>query len=205
MIAKASATKILASLALVAGAAGVAGLGTFGEFTDSTTASQNVASGTVELTNEETITLSQAITGLVPGDYADRRITLGQAAGSQPFSKVSLAVTSSGASSVLVSDTAKGLQLQIDACSTSWVPAAAGSKELVCATGGTTTSVLAKKAVLGTGDLPAVVTTALNGTAKTSDLRLRFTLPTEADNTFQGKSADLSLAFTAHQRVAEAR
>ena len=40
---------------------------------------------------------------------------------------------------------------------------------------------------------------------KSDNLAISFTLPTAADNAFQGKSADLSLVFTATQRTAGVR
>ncbi|CAI9404219.1 TasA family protein [Nocardioides sp. T2.26MG-1] len=194
--------KILASVVLVGAAASVAGLGTYGSFTSSTTASEDVSSGKVVLSAAEgSHGLSIDATNLVPGDTVQRSIVLTRSGDSERFGSVTLTTTGSAAN-LLTSDVANGLQLKLDQCSVPWTQGAT-AHDLKCT--GTTATVLAQRAVIGADlDLP-VATTALNSDAATSNLRATVTLPTSADNDFQGLSNTVSFAFLATQRAAESR
>ncbi len=192
--------KVLASVAVLGVAASVAGMGTYGAFTASTSASESVSAGTVNIALGAAGAdnrLAVAATGVVPGDTIQRAVKLSNT-GSQALSAVTL-TTSTAASTLLTSDATNGLQVAIDACSLPWIETGtAPAYTYTCA--GTTTSVLASRAILGT-DL------ALNGlasvaTGASDNLRVTTTLPASADNTFQGLSSTVDFAFVGTQRTA---
>ncbi|WP_341243099.1 hypothetical protein, partial [uncultured Nocardioides sp.] len=200
-----SLTRVVASVALVAGATAVAGLGTFGSFTSSTEATEAVASGEtkIELAGQGTQGLDMAAVGLVPGDTVERAVQLTRAGATEGFGSVALTTTSADtAPSILTSDKVNGLQLSIDQCSVAWAKAA-DSKRMTC--GGEVTSIVSAVPVIGANRDLAQVTTALNGTAKVSNLRITLALPQAADNTFQLKTDTVKFVFDATQRTAEAR
>src|SRR5262249_23143024 len=115
-----TATKLFASVALVGGAAAVAGLGTFGSFTSTTSASEQVASGKVELGPGTPVQgLSVAAAGMVPGDPVQRAVPLTRSSATDGFGSVKL--TTAGTGSLLTSNTTDGLQLKVDQCSVAWV------------------------------------------------------------------------------------
>ncbi|MFC9350415.1 TasA family protein [Arthrobacter sp. NPDC057013] len=193
--------KVVASLALVGSAAAVAGLGTYGAFTSTTSASTDVSSGTVAIAlgTGAASRLTVAATGLVPGDTVQRAVTLSNAAGNQALAGIKLTTAAAaGATSVLNTDPTSGLQLNIDNCSVPWTEAGTAPAYTYTCTGGTTTSVLASRAVIGT-DLPLSNLTSVAAN-KTDYLRVTLTLPTGADNGFQAKSSTIDLTFTGTQR-----
>ena len=191
--------KVVASLALVGSAAAVAGLGTYGAFTSTTSASTDVSSGTVAIAlgaSGAGNRLSVAATGLVPGDTVQRAVTLTNAAGNQALAGIKL-TTTAPVTSILNTDPALGLQLTIDTCSVPWTEAGtAPAYTYTCS--GTTNSVLASRAVIGTDlSLANLTSVAAN---KTDNLRVTLTLPTGADNTFQAQNSTINLSFTGTQR-----
>lgn len=202
-----NSVKILVSAAIVAAAAGVAGLGTYGSFTSSTNASTAVSAGVVELdmTNQATRGLDVAVTNLVPGDYAQRAVALTRSATSETFGSLTLTSTATATApdeNARLTSGGDGLRLAIDACSVEWTKDA-DSNKLTCS--GTTAPVLAPGSVILTdADLSAALS-ALNGDGKVAHLRLEVSLPETADNTYQGLSDTIAVAFTATQRAAEAR
>ena len=191
--------KVAASLALVGAAAGVAGLGTYGAFTSTTSASTEVASGTVDIAlgaAGATNRLSVAATGLVPEDTVQRAVTLTNATGNQALAGISLS-TRATTTSKLDTDPALGLQLAIDKCSVPWTEAGtAPAYTYTCS--GTITQVLASRAVIG-ADLPLTNLASL-AAGSTDNLRVTLALPGAADNTFQAKSSAIELSFTGTQR-----
>lgn len=192
--------KVLASVVLVGGAASVAGLGTFGAFTSTTSASEAVSTGKVVLSSAASARgLDVAATNMVPGDTVERTITLTRSSDTESFGSVKL-TTAGGSNNLLTSDATNGLQLKVDQCSVAWVKPA-NSNALTCA--GTTTSVIAQRAVVGTNLDLGAATTALNAAGATSHLRVTVSLPTAADNTFQGLSNTISFTFDATQRAAQ--
>jgi spore coat-associated protein N len=199
-------TKVLASTALLAAAAGAAGLGTFGSFTSTTSASEAVTSGTVVVGLGATGTadnrLSVAANGVVPGDTITRAVKLSNT-GNQNFGGVTL-TTTAGTSSKLDVDATNGLQLQIDKCSTAWSEAGNGTTTpYTYSCSGTTTNVLASRAIIGSN---LTLNNLASLTAGNSDnLLVTITLPTSADNTFQGLTSTINFAFTATQRAAANR
>jgi hypothetical protein len=191
--------KLLASVLAVAGAATVAGLGTFGTFTSTTSADASVSSGTVQIalgaTGAATNRLDVAASGLVPGDTVERAADL-SVTGDQDLSGITLDTTAS-TSSLLDTDATNGLQLAIDACPGGWTESGtAPAYTYSCAT--TPVPVLASRPVVGNN----VALTNLADTAgSVNHLRVTMTLPTSADNTFQGQSSVIHVAFTGTQRT----
>ncbi|GAA1246233.1 TasA family protein [Oryzihumus leptocrescens] len=196
--------KVLASTVVLGAAATIAGLGTFGSFTSTTSANQAVASGTVAIALGSAGTsgnrLSVAASGLVPGDTVQRTITLSNASGNQDLAGVTLTTTATP-SSLLDTDATNGLQMVIDKCSQAWSETGT-SPAYVYTCGGTTTSVLASTAVVGSNRTLSNLASLTNGSS--DNLRVTLTLPSTADNTFQGKSSTLSFSFTGTQRNAAA-
>jgi len=196
---KSTSSKVLASAALLAAAAGVAGMGTYGGFTSSTSASAAVNSGTVKFdvgTAGAANRLAVAASGAVPGDTIQRAVTLTNS-GDQNLAAVTLTTTASP-SSVLDTDAANGLQMKVEGCSVPWTEAGtAPSYTYTCS--GATTTVLASQGVIGS-NMTLAGLTSLTAT-KTDNLRVTMTVPTTADNSFQGKSSTISFSFTAVQRA----
>ena len=190
--------KVLGSLAVLGTAAAVAGLGTFGTFTDSTTPiSTQVQSGTVSINlTQPAAPIPATTTGLLPGDSIARTVTLVND-GNSPLSSVSLGVTAPTAS-ILTSDPVHGLQLTLKSCTTPWT-AATTAPTYTC--GGTEKTHITGAAV-GTRALDAPASLTPGGT---DHLLVTLSLPTTADNTFQGKTSTLALTFSGVQRAATAR
>ncbi|MDP2775309.1 MAG: TasA family protein [Nocardioides sp.] len=205
LAASSSSTKILASVVLVAGAASVAGMGTFGAFTSTTSASESVGTGKVEIALTQNANLGTTVpaTNLVPGDTVQRAVVLTRSTDTEAFGSVKLTAAGS-TTNLLTSDVSNGLQLAIDQCTGGTWTQVADTKTLDCV-GGTVTSVVAAGPVAQTNSDLAVAKTALNTAAAKSELRLTLSLPTAADNTFQGLSNDITFTFDATQRVAQAK
>jgi len=189
--------KILITAVAVGGAAAVSGLGTFGTFTSTTSASTAVTSGTVQIALGAAggaNRLSVGASGLVPGDTVQRAVDL-SVSGDQALSAVAL-TTNASPSSVLDTDAINGLQMVVDECSVPWTESGtAPAYTYSCF--GTTTSVVASRAVIGSNlALPGV---GLNPT-DVSHLRVTLALPTTAGNTFQGQSSTVNFSFTGTQR-----
>ncbi|HBH58964.1 MAG TPA: hypothetical protein DEP82_06625 [Arthrobacter bacterium] len=197
---KSTSSKLLASAALVAAAASVAGLGTYGAFTSTTEATASADSGTVTIALGAAGTanrLAVASTGLVAGDTVQRAATLTNS-GTQNLAAVTL-TTAATTSSLLDTDTTNGLQVVIDKCSVAWTEAGT-TPAYTYTCGGTTTPVLATRAVIGAN---LALTNLASVTAGSTDyLRVTATLPASADNTFQGKSSVVGFTFTGTQRSA---
>lgn len=194
--------KVLTTVSAVGAAAAVAGLGTFGTFTSTTSASTSVSSGTVAIAlgaSGPANRLAVAATGLVPGDTVQRAVDL-SVTGDQDLSAVSL-TTSATTSSVLDTDATNGLQMVVDMCSVPWTESGT-SPAYTYSCGGTQTTLVASRPVVASN-------VALSGvgltSGSTSHLRVTMTLPSTADNTFQGKSSVISFGFTGTQRAATSR
>jgi spore coat-associated protein N len=199
LAASSTAVKIFASVVLVGGAASVAGLGTFGAFTSTTTASETVTSGKVILSSAAgAVSMATSVTDMVPGDVAQRAVTLSRSTETTSFGSVKL-TTAGSAANVLTSNAVNGLQLKIDQCSVAWTKAAT-TNDLTCS--GTTTAVVAQRAVIGTDIDLAAATTSLNASGATSFLRVSVSLPTTADNAYQGLTNTLTFTFDGTQRAA---
>lgn len=190
-----TARKVIGSLGVIGAAAAVAGLGTFGTFTDSSTpVNATIDSGTLDITATSVGTLPLAIAGLVPGDSITRAVTV-KNAGNLPFGSVTLAANPTTAN-VLTTDATNGLQLAAKSCAVAWTQS---GNTYTCASG---EQLLGSGPVAGTLTLPGVASLTAGGT---DHIAYTISLPTTADNTFQGKSAALSLTFTGVQRTGTAR
>ena len=195
-----TARKVVGSLGVLGAAAAVAGLGTFGTFTDSSTPiASTIASGTLSIDVTQTgYAVPVTTSNFVPGDSLTRAVNLVND-GSSALGSVTLSSTVA-TPSILTTDATNGLQLAVKSCSVAWTQGGtAQAPTYTCA--GT-------ERLLGQG--PAVTTMGLTNPASlvaggTDYLTFAISLPTSADNTFQGKSAALSLTFTGTQRTGTAR
>lgn len=196
--------KIGASVAAVGTAAAVAGLGTFGTFTSTTTqAAGPETAGSVVIalgaTGAATNRLDLGATGLVPGDTMQRAFQLSNT-GNQSLASITLTTTASP-SSLLDTDATNGLQLLIQRCSNVWTEAGTSPAfTYACSGGGTITTVLASRPVIGANVALSSLGSLTNG--QTDNLLATLTFPATAGDTLQQKSSTLSFAFTGTQRTA---
>jgi spore coat-associated protein N len=195
--------RLLGSFAVVGVTAAMAGLGTFATFTSSTTASHTIASGTVSIalgTTGAANRLTIGASNVVPGDTMQRAVDLinNGTGTADNLSSIVLSTTASP-SSLLDTDVTNGLQMVIDKCSTAWTEAGT-SPSYTYTCGGTTTTVLASRAVIGSSI--ALTGLASLTTGSTDHLRVTLTLPTIAPNTLQGLTSTISYSFLGTQRVA---
>jgi len=191
-------TRVLLSVGLVGLVVSALGAAAYATFTSSTNVSQDVGSGTVTFasiaTNGAGQRLSVAATNIAPGDTIQRAVTLTNT-GSIDMAAGSVALTSTATTSSLLDSGANGLTITIDKCSVAWTESAA-PYTYTCS--GTTSTVLATRAVIASAAALANITT----TAGTPNhLRVTLTLPTAADNTYQGLSSVISYMFVGQQRA----
>jgi hypothetical protein len=198
--ARSRAAKIVGSLGIIGTAAAVAGIGTFGGFTDSTTpVGTNVSTGTLSIDlSQPAIAIPATTTGFVAGDSLTRAVNLVND-GTVPLGSVTLGTTVA-APSVLTTDTVNGLQLAVKSCSAAWTQGGTASAPTYTCSG--------SERLLASG--PAVSNLVLSNPAAlaagaTDYLTFSVSLPATADNTFQNKSAALSLTFSATQKTGTAR
>ena len=193
--------KFILSIAVVGAAASIAGLGTFATFTSSTSASQTVTAGTVTIalgsTGASTNRLTVNASGIVPGDTMQRSFDLTNS-GNQNLASITMTTTAT-TSSLLDTDATNGLQMVIDKCSVAWTEAGS-SPAFTYTCGGTTSTVVASRAVIGSGIAMSNLTTTTAG--NTDHLRLTLTFPSNAGNTFQGLTSTIQYSFTGTQRAA---
>jgi predicted ribosomally synthesized peptide with SipW-like signal peptide len=193
--------KILLSLAVLGAAASVAGLGTFASFTSTTSAAHTISSGTVTIalgaTGASTNRLTVNATNIAPGDTMQRSVDLINS-GTIDLASITLTTTASP-SSVLDTDATNGLQMTIDHCSAAWTEAGS-SPAFTYTCSGTTSTVLASRAIIGSNMALSNLTATTNGV--TDHLRVTLSLPSAADNTFQNKTSTVTYAFNATQRAA---
>jgi spore coat-associated protein N len=191
--------KVMASMAILGAAAGVASLATFASFTSSTAAqAQSLSSGTVSITLGAANRLTVGASNLVPGDTIQRAVDINNngSAGTSSVGAVTL-TTTAPTTSLLDSDTTNGLQMVIDKCSVAWTEA---GPPYTYTCGGTTTSVLTTRAVVGANIALANMSSITAG--NTDRLRVTLTLPAASGNSLQGQSSTLNYVFTATQRAA---
>jgi predicted ribosomally synthesized peptide with SipW-like signal peptide len=195
---KTTSGKILASVALVGTAAAVAGMGTYGAFTSSTSASQTVKAGTIEIgIGADNNTLTTAIAGMLPGDSITKYVTLANSGDSNLGSVTLTTAATATSASLLTTDTTNGLKITVDSCSVAWT----GTLGDTCT--GTKGTPLTSSAIIGVRDLG---TSLASLTAKQSDfLKITTTLPKTADDTFQGKTSTIGFTFAATQRAETAK
>ena len=197
-----TARKVVGSLAVLGTAAAVAGLGTYGNFTDSTTPmNTTVNSGTLSINLTQpagSYSIPVTVNNMVPGDSITRAVNLVND-GDLGMSAINV-VSSATASSILTTDQTNGLQLAVKSCSVPWTQGGTASAPTYACSG--------TQGALMSG--PVVNNASLNNPNSlnpggTDYLTFSISLPTTADNTFQGKSAGISLSFTGAQRSGSAR
>jgi spore coat-associated protein N len=192
--------KLLYSLAALGAAASIAGMATYATFTSSVSQSQTISSGTVTLTlgatGSATNRLNVGASNIAPGDTMQRSVDLING-GTINLASVTLS-TNATASSLLDTDAVNGLQLTIDKCSQAWTEGGtAPAYTYTC--GGTTSAVLASRAVIGT-NLALSNLSALTA-GSTDHLRFTLSFPSTAGNTFQNQSSTIQYTFTGTQRA----
>jgi spore coat-associated protein N len=191
--------KLLATIAVLGAAASIAGLGTYATFTSTTSQSHTISSGTVTIalgaTGAATNRLNIGASALAPGDTIQRSVDLTNS-GSLDLASVTLTTTASP-SSLLDTDTTNGLQMVIDKCSVAWTES---GPPYTYTCGGTTTSVLASRAVIG--NTVALSNLGVTTSGATDRLRVTLTLPSGAPNTLQNQSSTITYTFTGTQRAA---
>ena len=198
---------LLASIAVLGATVSIAALGTFATFTSSTEASQaSLATGSVSIalgTPGPANRLTLGASGLLPGDTMQRVVNLSNTgvAGSDDLGSVTL-TTAASASSLLDTDATDGLKLAIDNCSQDWTESGS-SPAFTYTCGGTTSAVLAQRAVVGSDLTLANLASVAAG--ETDHLRVTLTLPPSAPNAMQGLSSQLTYTFTGTQRTATSK
>ena len=172
--------KLLATIAVLGAAASIAGLGTYATFTSTTSQNHTISSGTVTIalgaTGASTNRLNIGASGLAPGDTIQRSVDLINS-GSLDLASVTLATTAP-TSSLLDTDTTNGLQMVIDKCSAAWTES---GPPYTYTCGGTTSSVLASRPVIGSALALSNLSSLTSGA--TDHLRVTLTLPSGAGNT----------------------
>ena len=191
--------KILLSLAAVGSAASIAGLGTYATFTDTTSASQSLTSGTVDINLGTAGSADNRLTigasGLVPGDTLQRLAKVTNA-GNQNLA--SLKLTTTATTSSQLNTGANGLRMKVQKCSVAWVESVGTPYTYTCA--GTTSDVIADRAIIGT-DLDLGAASSLTAGGSDSYV-VTVTLPAAADNTYQGLTSVIDYTFSGMQRAA---
>ena len=195
-----TARKVVGSLGVIGAAAAVAGMGTFGTFTDSSTpVATTIQSGTLSIdVTQQGFTVPVTTSNFVPGDSLTRAVNLVND-GSSALGSVTLGSTVA-APSILTTDATNGLQLAVKSCSVAWTQG--GTAQAPTYTCSATERLLANGPAVGNYALSNPASLAAGAT---DYLTFAISLPVSADNTFQGKSAALSLTFTGTQRTGSAR
>lgn len=205
--------KVLLSLAALGSAAAIAGLGTFATFTSTTSATQDVTAGNVQIALGATGAanrLSVDATNVVAGDTIERVVDL-VSTSTDPLSSVKLTTTAT-VSSVLDTDTTTGLTMYIRNCSVAWTEAGV-SPALTYTCSGT------ESAVLGSvGSQEDIITTTVGGVVlnnltatssgtATDHLLITVTLPVAntVANLVTPPSSTIDYSFTGTQRTATNR
>lgn len=195
-----TARKVVGSLGVLGTAAAVAGMGTFGGFTDSTApVATTIQSGTLSIDlTQQGYSVPVTTAGFLPGDSLTRAVNLVND-GNSALGSVTLS-SSATAGSILTTDVTNGLQLTVKKCSVAWTQGGTAQAPTYACSG--TETLVASGPVVTNMNLAGAA--ALNA-GGTDHLTFSISLPTTADNTFQGKSASLSLTFTGTQRTGTAR
>jgi hypothetical protein len=203
LVERSTTRKVVGSLAILGTAAAVAGLGTYGNFTDSTTPlNTTVDTGTLSINLAQpggAVAIPVNTTGFVPGDSITRAVNLINDGGSG-LGSVTVQSALASPASVLTTDAINGLQLSVKGCSVAWTQGGTPTAPTY-ACPGTERTILTGPAV-NSAPLASPASLVPGGV---DNLVFSVSLPTTADNTFQGKSASLSLTFTGVQRTGTAR
>lgn len=186
--------RLAASLLIVLLAFSFVGIGAWATFTTTTTASTSVSSGTVVIqlgaTGASTNRLNVNASGIGPGDTVQRSVDLINA-GTMNLATITL-TTSATTSSLLDTDAVNGLQMAIDSCSVPWTESGI-SPNFTYSCSGSTSTVLASRAVIGSGLALSNLGALTAGV--TDHLRVSLTLPSTAGNSFQNQSSTIQYSF----------
>jgi predicted ribosomally synthesized peptide with SipW-like signal peptide len=178
--------RVLASIAVLSLFGAVGAWGTYSAFTDTTDATGSTfSSGTVHITDDDAGSALFALTGMVPGTQSIKCINVTNA-GDVPFSNVALSAATSGA-------LAGALQVTID----KGTGATGGASSSCAGFAATATGVVS-------GLLNALPTSAAPfddssawAVGATRSYRVTVKLDPLAASTYQGKTANLDLTWTA--------
>ena len=193
------AQRLVVTAASVMLAVGLTGAGLYATFTTSATASHTASTATLSLqlgtTGASTNRLTVNASGLMPGDSYLRSFDLTNT-GSTNLAGITL-TTSASPSSLLDTDATDGLQMVLQRCTVAWTESGTSPNFTYACTGGTTSTVLASRAIVGS----TIALSNLTSTAITTTDRLLLTVsfPVAAGNTFQGLSSTVSFTFTGNQ------
>jgi hypothetical protein len=196
---------LLSGVALIA--IGVLSFNAYASFTATASYNQAISSGYMQMTlaNETSATINYNLAGqnLAPGDTMQRGLllTIGGNIAAQ-----NLKLQASDSSPTALDDgTANGLTLKIDECSQKWDETVSGGIPTYACAGTENDNVLAATSVHTViVSQQSLDTTHLN-LGGANHLRLTWTFPAAADNTFNvngGYSDTISLTFSADQRAA---
>lgn len=195
-------TRILASIGVIGVAGGLAGLTTWSSFTDSASSPHAITTGAVEIDLGAPGTSANRLdvdaSDLAPGDTAQRAVDLINR-GTLDLGSITTTITASP-SSALDTDEDHGLRVAIDRCSVPWTESGTAPAYTYSCSGSVTQS-LAIRPVITT----ATPLTVPLGSGTTSHLRVTISLPSTADNRFQGLSSGLHFSFQGVQRAATDR
>ncbi len=188
----------LAAAACLAAGVGFAVAGTLSTFTASGTKAQSLASGTFafNLADPSGGPFSTAVSGMAPGDFADRTVNLVNPAGDLNYGSVALAASAT-ASSLLNSSETEGLTLTVSDCSIAWTQATSSSAATCSGTEKTLTAAKPLSKVISEGVSYSSGLASLTG-GGTDYLRFHYSLPA-ADTLTSGLSSEIRYTFTAAQ------
>lgn len=173
-------------------AVGVLSFNAWANFTATATTSNSISTGDMKINLADGPTaFSVDVTGMVPGDHAERFVDMDTTGSTVTMQNIKLAAAATS-SSVLDTDGTNGLQLQVDNCTVPWTLHAGAT---ATCTGGTSSSVKAQAAVIFSATTMNNV--HLDGT--TDHLRFQWYLPATADDTFRGKTSVIQYTFTGTQ------
>ena len=191
---------LVSGVALIA--IGVLSFNAYASFTATASYNQSVSSGTMSLVlaNEDAATINYNFAGsnLAPGDTMQRGLKL--TFGGTVAAKDLTIGASDSAATALDDGTANGLTIQIDTCDQAWDETVNGGIPTYdCA--GSQATVLSSRTVAALIATPATVSSnlTLNGA---NHLMVLWTLPSAADNAFQGLTDTISIDLQANQRDA---
>jgi hypothetical protein len=184
---------VLGALVVLAVVAVLASGSTFGLFTDPAATSPRVDTARINISLSTPGGRPVPFEGrdFYPGSSVSQDIALKNEGGT-PVVGIRL-TTSASSSNLLTTDPVNGLQLTVRYCNQRWAEGGTASNPTYTCNGKTTYTAysgpyLTDRTLTGLGDLTV-----------TAQLLLTVSLPTTADNRFQGLSASLTLDFRAQQ------
>lgn len=197
--------RLLFAFVMIGIAGVVAGIGTYATNTDSQMATQTATVGTVVLGLNGTSadTTIADVTGLMPGDSVQRKVTVDNL-GNQDWSAlymsayVDTSANPAHTTSILDQDRYEGLQMVVERCTTDWT---GSNGAWSCADQGGPTTVVTTGPVIRS-NLSIATSPAFTATTGKDYLRITLSLPAFAGDEFQGLSSKITFRFSAKQRTA---